>query len=231
MPEHNPVAAALQGATFGAIGSVPIVGGIVAGVIQSALESSARARQEDWWATVAARLSVIEEQLGEHLQTDHPEFVSAAFRLTRAAEETADDEKRDRLASALAHAGPWSALPSDRRERMERLLTELTSREILMLRIVADPGAWLKKQNPAAVFAYQGNTTGTFQEFLDSHVSHGDLDEQRNVQATLESLSRRELIGAFAHSMTETRTGEEILAGKAASLGLELLGYLNEIEP
>lgn len=142
MPEERPLVTVAQSTVLGIISSLPGLGG-VAGALQGIAQAAAHGRLEDWWAMVAARLSSLEVGVQRIASLDDPEFVSALHRLTRAAQETADDEKRSSLAAALAHSGSWSSLPVDDRERMERLVTDLSSREVKLLRIIADPKAWL----------------------------------------------------------------------------------------
>jgi len=157
---------------------------------------------------------------------DDSEFIAAAHRLIRAAQESADEGKRDRLAAALAHSGSWSELPPDDRERMERLVIELTTREVLLLRIIADPSGWLMNTDPDAIAAYAAGFFGSFSDFLDSHVSKGDLKERAAVRSSVEALQMRGLIGlAFSDQVD----GESILRSRASGLGWELVHFLNDI--
>lgn len=225
IPEESPTKTIIQATLLGMLGDVPGLGGL-AGAIEGSLAAKARARDEDWLAMVAARVTLVETQQEAMLDFTDPEFVAAAHRLTRAAQETADDEKRERLAAALAHGGPWSELPLDQRERMERLLAELSSREVFLLGVLSDPRGWLQENDPEAIATYDGQFTGSVQSFLDGHISKGDEAERAAVRSAIESLSRRGLVDVPVNTIM---TASGTLQGRATGLGWELVHYLRSI--
>lgn len=189
-----------MGATLGFVGSVPVVGGVAAGAIQSALAAAARAKDEEWWAMVAARLASVEAGLrerGESLSLDDPEFLAAVHRATRAAKETADSEKRRILVDALANSGSWSTQPWDRRDRLLALVVRLTPLHVRLLQYFGKPSAFVNR----ATVPENSQTLSTFvaacarrsgsrvagisgdrgpqSRAADRHVQHGDGYDRR----------------------------------------------------
>ena len=227
MPEHSAARTITQATLLGIVSGVPGVGGAAAGLLQGAADSASRARDEEWWAMVAARVSSLERDVQAIASVEDPEFLAALHRLTRAAQETADETKRERLAAAVVHSGSWSSLPLDDRVRMERLIAELSSREVKLLTILADPRGWLEDVDPAAVQMYENKPMASTQNFLDDHVSQNDLTEQAAVRSALEALQVRALVGAF--DAARATTGSAVLQSKTTGLGWELVHFLRGI--
>ncbi len=214
----------LSGA-IGLLGGVPIIGGGIQGLVEGALGEHARGKNEEFFAMVDARLLAHSDEIKQLVEFTNPEFIASTHRLMRAAQETADDVKRERLAAALAFAGPWSDLPVDKRERMERLVAELTSREVYLLCAVADPRRWLEEHAPEAIVNYERSSTGNAMTFVNDHIIRGNSAEGDAVRSTIEDLTRRGLIvippGMGSSGM--------ILESRATGLGLEFVHYLRGI--
>ncbi len=227
MPEQSSSKMVTASTLIGVVSGVPVVGGGVAGAIQGAVQAASRARDEEWWAMIAARLTSLEHDVQEMVSFDDRAFLAALHRLTRASQETEDNEKRRRLAAALAYSGSWSSLRSDQRDRMERILIESTSREVHLLRVFADPEAWLAQTDPEAIARYRSMQLASIEEFIDGHIVCGDPDEKRAVEGVIESLSRRGLVQIPTRSML---SGAGVLQGRATSLGHQFISYLQEIE-
>lgn len=101
-------------------------------------------------AMVVARLNLIESG-GQKLDVQDPGFLASLARAARAAAETASQEKRQVLARAAAHSGPWSDVEQERREEFVQLACELQPVHIRLLVFLDAPyGA---DQVPAEPFA------------------------------------------------------------------------------
>ena len=81
---------------------------------------------------VSARLDALDRG-GVRVDMADPEFLSSLARLQRAAIETADSEKRQLLAMAAAHSGPWSSIPYSRRAEFVELISSLSPAEIAVI--------------------------------------------------------------------------------------------------
>ncbi|WP_139327346.1 hypothetical protein [Microbacterium sp. RURRCA19A] len=144
-PEEHPHtgwAAAVGGAI---LQSIPFAGPIAATLTTEAIRQAHGRRVEEWAAMVSARLDSLERD-GVHVDVTAPEFLASLPRLQRAANETADSEKRQLLALAAAHSGPWSPVPYSRRAEFVELVSSLTPAEISVVAWcddVRDPdGLW-----------------------------------------------------------------------------------------
>lgn len=144
-PEEHPRkgwAAAFSGAI---LQSIPVAGPLAATVATEAIRQAQGRRVEEWAAMVSARLDSL-ERVGVNVDVTAPEFLSSLARLQRAANETADSEKRQLLALAAAHSGPWSSVPYSRRTEFVELVSSLTPAEISVVAWcddVRDPdGSW-----------------------------------------------------------------------------------------
>lgn len=225
MPESDPRKAIVQSTLLGLLGDVPGLGAL-AGAIQGAAEAASRARDEEWWAMVSARLTSLAELVQAMVDFSDPEFVAAAHRLIRAARESADDDKREMLAAALAHSGSWSDLPRDERERMERLVISLSSREVFVLRVMTDPAAWLAENDPDAVAVYNDMLMGSPLEFVHGHIIKGVAEEEQAVKDAIADLQAQRLLGMGFDTIM---TGSGILQSRATQLGRQFIAYLQRI--
>lgn len=226
MPEESNGKAIALGAAFGALSEIPGLGGI-AGGIQAAVAAAARAKDEDWWAMVAARVSAIEDDLGGGVvRYDDPEFLAAVYRLTRAAQETSDDAKRRAYAGILANSGSWSSVPSDERERYERLVREISGRDVLMLAIFRDPRAWLQRHDPTAVEKIEAAIASSIGTFVQTYVAGADPGKIVSARRSIAELESRGLVAVPLNGMM---TGAGVLASRITPLGNDLLGFIGEV--
>jgi hypothetical protein len=225
LPEQNAKKDIAIAAGLGALGDVPGLGWLVGG-IEAAIAAAAREKDEEWLAMLAARVASSERALQDVVNFSDPEFLAGAHRLFRAAQETADDEKRRRLAAAAVHSGSWSDLPLDQRERMERLVAELSSREVFALVVMSDPEGWLREHDPEALVTFRGRSTGGTLDVLD-HAVREESGGKVAARSAIESLSLRGLLDIPRAGMM---TGQGSLQGRATGLGRELVQYLRSIE-
>jgi hypothetical protein len=226
MPESSPARDIATAAALGLVGSLPGLGAISA-TAQAALSAAARQRDEEWWAMVSARVAHLERQLDRVLQFDDPQFVAAAYRLSRAAQETADDAKRRALAAILADSGSWSTLPADDRERLEQLVRELSGRDIVVLHAFQDPRGWVEAREPGAAAGYESMMMGSTGSFVDQHLARGLATSGASLRTTISGLQRRGLVEV---PLSTTMTGGGILQKRTTSAGDELLAFIGAIE-
>lgn len=138
MPVDNPYPEerARDGLLHALIGSVieavPIIGPAVASISNEVTRQAQARRVEEWGAMVTARLSAL-ERAGLPVDVNDAEFLAAIARLQRAANETADAEKRSLLALVAANAGAWSTEPYARRGEYVELVSALSPAEIAVL--------------------------------------------------------------------------------------------------
>ena len=225
LSENSPTKTVVQSTLIGLVGGLPGLAAL-AGTIQGAMQAASRSRDEDWWAMVAARVLSLEDEVKKLVQFEDPEFVAAAHKFTRAAQETADEEKRQRLAAALSHSGSWSELPRDERERVERALIDLTSREVLLLRILDNPRGWLSGTDANAALSYERVVMGSFAGFINEHVvAHSEIDVAA-ANAGIAELQSRLLVGM---NLATAVTGSSILTPKTTPGGAAIVRYLEAI--
>ncbi|MBH0054507.1 hypothetical protein I6E74_10055 [Salinibacterium sp. SWN139] len=223
--EESPARTIAVSAALGGLGGIPGLGGL-AGTIQGSIQAAARARDENFWAMVVARISSLEAWTEGVADLTDPEFLASAHRLFRVAQETSDDGKRTRLAAALANAGPWCQLPRDERERMERVIADLTTREVGLLKILAGPGVWLRNADPEAFASYEWDFSGTFAEFLESRVARGERSEIVAVYSANDSLQEMALVGLWDRGEVGRN---RLFSSKVTSRGQNVLTYLESI--
>lgn len=224
MPEHDAKKDIAIAVGLGALGQIPGLGPAAA-AIQAKLQAVSRERDEEWWAMALARLSSVETAVEGVVDFSDSEFIAAAHRFLRAAQETADDGKRERLAAALAHSGPWSDLEPDYRTRMERLVVDLSTREVNLLQILSNPRGWLEERDSAAVGAYDSKPVGSSFDFIDEYIAGDDLGAKAAVRVSIEELERRGLLSINRGMIT----GSGILTDKVTGPGREFLRYLQAI--
>ncbi len=97
-------------------------------------------------AYVVATGELNDERLQAIARGDDDEFVATAYRIFRAARESADDEYRQMLARVLARSGNWSDIPYSEREELLPVVLILTPRHVMLLEFLSDPRAWMKSR-------------------------------------------------------------------------------------
>lgn len=221
MPESDPRKTVVRATLLGILSEFPGGGGL-AGAIQGAAEAASRARDEDWWAMVAARVGSLEGDVQKLVRFDDPEFLATLHRITRAAQETSDEGKRARLAAALAHGGSWSDLPVNRRVRMERLVAVLSTQDVNMLWILHDQFGWLREHDPLAA-AEDGAGYMDSQGFLLRHIVWAGVATREEMDDALANLFENDLTVVIQSSMT-------IDDDHLTEAGVQFIEYLRDIE-
>ncbi|RXZ72763.1 hypothetical protein [Agromyces albus] len=223
MPEQNPAVTVAQSAALGLIGSFPGMG-VLTGAVQGAFAAKARARDEDFWAMVNARVGALERDLDRVLAWDDNEFVAAAHRIARAAQETADEAKRRILAAALAHSGSWSELPWDEREFLLDIVVDLNAREVYLLGFLHDPREWLTNRGVDPNLIAGNNLPGSIADLIRTRVA-GDALSFDQAEDAIDGLQRRGLADV---PLRTQMSGSGPLAKRTTALGDRVLRFVGD---
>ena len=146
----SPDSSQLKNTTAGVLaaiaGEVPVLGAIV-GTLQAGLSARQRERDEEFFAMVAASERMTDERVRAIAAGDDDEFVASAHRIVREAQATADEGKRQLLASVLANSGSWSTVSLDEREELLPTVIQMTPVQVRLLDFLDDPRAWLARHD------------------------------------------------------------------------------------
>ncbi|MGW9167922.1 hypothetical protein [Agromyces sp. NPDC055658] len=216
LPEQDVTRTVLTAAMLGALSEIPMVGGAASAAIQARLAAASRERDEEWFAMLAARIANLEVEgrsRGETIDIESPEFIAAVHRMTRAAQETADHEKRLMLAGALASAS-ISTLEWNERERFIRLVSDLSPLHVRILGFFASPTTYLRVTDlPSS----GGTPFDALMLFL------GDELDRRQVNDAVEDLVSNLLLGMLPPEM---RTPNGMLSPQVTERGDRFLVFL-----
>ncbi|MDQ4215068.1 hypothetical protein [Microbacterium capsulatum] len=148
VPPYEPAADTLAFAGKAALTMVPIVGSVAAETLAHALATRQAERQHEFDVAIARALAETIERLDQNITVEDivqsDEFIAAVTRAQRTAAETASQQKRHRLAAAVAHAGRWAGFSVSEREQFTRLVDDFDEMHVWLLHYFTDPAAWLK---------------------------------------------------------------------------------------
>ncbi|MBO0979280.1 hypothetical protein [Microbacterium sp. SD291] len=119
---------------------IPVLGPLAAETLAHALESRQTQRQH--------------------------EFIAAVTRAQRASAETASQQKRQRLAAAVANGGSWAPFAATEREQFTRLVDEFDALHIWLLHYFTNPRAWLQARDLYRQGIFESRTSAKGQHFL-----------------------------------------------------------------
>ncbi|WP_143736340.1 hypothetical protein [Plantibacter flavus] len=225
LPEASPVRSVAAGAALGVISGVPVVGAIASSTIAAAVASKQRARDEEFWSWIAARVRMLERDREAFFDPGDDEFFAAVHRALRASRETADQDKRRMLAEAVVNAGSWSSVDLSRRERYLDLISTLTPAHIRLLRFLDTPREWLDRHRPGATTEIAAIPNWSFREVMKRFLFDGDETLTMSASAAVADLIAERLgyvdlsRSATYASVLETRTSED---------GADLLRFLGD---
>jgi hypothetical protein len=230
MPEQNPIREAAVGISAAWASEVPIVGAIVDSTL-AVLAARQRQRDEEWWASVVARVDLTEERLEAIARGEDEEFVASALRIGREAQETADVRRREMLARVLANCGSWSDIPYDEREELLPIVLRLTSRQVVILRFLDSPAHWFAHHGIRVLEAEQDPVDGIGFELGQLVIRY--LMEDPDIDIMNDQYSKfREAAGALdraglAHSALSTEVPPgQVLGPRLTPLGRQVLRFL-----
>ncbi|QOD44293.1 hypothetical protein [Clavibacter zhangzhiyongii] len=219
-PEESPAQSVAVAVGMGALGSIPLVGGMVAGGLSAVIAAKQRERDEEFWAWTAARVRALEERLAGVFDPTDDEFFVAAQKVIRASRETADQEKRRLLAEVLAESGSWSDIPYDRRERYLDVVVRMTPWHMRVLSYFQDPSGWFHRRGlEHELYRLSGSMTSIVQVATD-YVVPADLP----FELIVSDLERERLVDVPLHTLM---TGSGTVDARTTGDGAGLLGFLN----
>ena len=153
VPGHDRLQETVTTAGLTAISAVPVLGGPVATAVTGFLAERQAHRQHEFNVYVAQGLDQIVERvdgLTPEAILESNEFMAAYEKASRAAAESASDDKRQRLANVVANMGVWSGFPEAQRTQLLNLVVEYDDLHVFLIRFFTDPAAWLRTNVPEA---------------------------------------------------------------------------------
>lgn len=146
-------------------------------------------------------------------------------RAQRTSAETADAQKRTRLAAAAVHGGSWAPFTRSEREHFTRLVSEFDALHVWLLHYFADPSACLKQRGRLELLAnimMAGISTGLEQAFGQPQTAWADP-----VSQAASDLDRNELASI---PLTTMMSADGILTSRTSPKGMRFLTFLSEPE-
>lgn len=225
VPPHEPAEDALAFAGRAALSQIPLVGPLAADALAHAMESRQAQRQYDFNVAIARSLTAVvadQEHLVNQIITSD-EFIAAVTRAQRAAAETASENKRHRLAAAVASGGSWAPFTASEREQFTRLVSDFDDLHIWLLHYFVNPAEWLRSHDlydQLSSLMMGGITSGLEvaltmpQSVWKAPVTQAAADLDRN---------------GLAHIPLTTMMGlDGVVAGRTTEKGSRFLLFLNE---
>lgn len=224
VPEHDPVKDAALSVGSALVGTIPVVGGAIGQVGAGLIASRQAARQHEFDQAVARVLEDLAQQVEEltpQAILDSDEFMAAYSHASRVAAETASKGKRERLASALRHAGPWSSVPNDRRTRFLTLVAEYEDIDVAVLHYLASPEMWLLAHSAWKPGRY---LMVSMISVMDEHFFAEHEDWKSYLPQTLSRLTRDGLVVDSGWNTIGTESGT--ISTRTTTLGDAFLAFL-----
>lgn len=229
VPPHEPAEDALACAGKAALTMVPVVGSLAAETLAHALESRQAQRQHEFNVAIARALTTALDQLDETATIEDivgsDEFIAAVTRAQRAAAETASQQKRERLAAAVANGGNWAPFAATEREQFTRLVDEFDALHIWLLHYFTDPAGWLQARDLYQQHAniMMGGIDGPLGSALNVHPGVWDGP----VKQAAADLDRN---GLASIPLTTMMSAQGIFAPRTSSKGQRFLAFINETD-
>jgi hypothetical protein len=227
VPGHEPADDTLAFAGKAALSAVPIIGPLIAETLAYALDTRQAARQHEFNLLVAGALTDALARLGESLSiedvVDSDEFVAAVTRAQRVASETADLNKRRRLASAAVNGGAWAPFSTSEREQFTRLVSDFDELHIFLLHFYVDPKAWLDAHELSSV--YENMYMASCSAPLSTVLGAAEADWEPPVKQAVADLSRN---GLADIPLTTIMSADGVISPRASEKGRRFLVFVNE---
>jgi hypothetical protein len=140
-PPGRGIPGAMQRVFRGAASGVPVVGGLLAELVDGVLEPITTRQLNDWLYDLAKSVKRLEETRDlavEDLKT--PAFVEVAVRAARQAMIDSSTEKREALRNAVLNTALGRVPRTDTRQVLLRHVEELTVSHVTILRLIAEKG-------------------------------------------------------------------------------------------
>lgn len=200
--------------------------GIVLGGIQAAIETRRQEVQDEYLASLAARVRWLEEQNGDtRFNPADPSFYAAVNRLLRAAHESADDEKRRLLAEAAAGIGASSAAVPEQQERFIDWAARLRPWHIRLLVAFDNPAGWIAShgEDPEK---YEHRKFASLHTFIRDDIAGGDGELKGHLTDMVAELDREGLLTLPARILESTMAGSALTHIRTTEQGRRFLQFL-----
>jgi hypothetical protein len=229
VPPHEPAEDTLAFAGKAALSMVPVVGSLAAETLAHALESRQVQRQHEFNVAIARALTTALEQLDNTATLEDiagsDEFIAAVTRAQRAAAETASQQRRERLAAAVANCGGWAPFTATEREQFNRLVEEFDALHVWLLHYFTDPTGWLQAR-------------GLYQQHANIMMGgiDGPLGSALNVHPTVwegpvkQAAADLDRNGLASIPLTTMMSAQGIFAPRTSSKGQRFLKFISETD-
>jgi len=224
LPDRSVVRNVVAGAAIAAASQVPVLG-VVLGGIQAAIETRRQEVQDEYLASLAARVRWLEEQGGDtQFNPADPHFYAAVNRLLRAAHESADDEKRRLLAEAAAGIGAGNA-DRPEQERFIDWAARLRPWHIRLLVAFNNPAGWIGSHGGDAE-KYEREQFSSLEKFIREEIAGGDGELKGHLTDMVAELDREGLLTLPVGTLRATMTGSAVTHIRTTEQGRRFLGFL-----
>ncbi|MGZ0067251.1 hypothetical protein [Microbacterium arborescens] len=229
VPPHEPAEDTLAFAGKAVLSTVPVLGPLAAETLAHALESRQAQRQHEFNVAIARALTAALEQLDESTTIEDvigsDEFIAAVTRAQRAAAETASQQKRQRLAAAVANGGSWAPFAATEREQFTRLVDEFDALHIWLLHYFTDPTGWLQARD---LYQQHANTImGGIDGPLGSAFNVPPHVWDGPVKQAAADLDRN---GLASIPLTTMMSAQGIFGPRTSDKGRRFLAFINETD-
>ena len=197
-PKKSTGREVVEAAVAGGVGSVPVVGSIVAAGLTFAMTVAHNRRMDAWFDSLAERLDALEDRPSWDELADDDEFVDVVIAASRIASTTASQEKLEALRNAVVNTLTDDTVGEDERAIFLRYIDEFTPSHLSLLELLKDPGSYFDTHGIPRPKLSAGARADLIEVALPSLASSAML-------ATVEGdLSRRNLInGGFNVTISE----------------------------
>lgn len=227
VPPHEPAEDTFAFAGKAALSLVPVVGPLAAETLTHALNTRQAQRQHEFNVAIAHALTETIARLDGATTFEDivgsDEFIAGVTRAQRVAAETASQQKRARLAAAVANGGSWAPFSASERDQFTRLVDELDPLHIWMLHYFTNPTEWLKARG---LFAQHENLLmGGISGPLESALGVSSDIARGPVTQAAADLERN---GLASIPLTTTMSADGVFSPRTNAKGHRFLEFLNE---
>lgn len=227
VPTSNPDKDALTDYGLTAVSAlIPVVGGAIADATRGIIARRAEERRHEFDVMLAEAVTDLTgrvEDITPQSMVDSDEFMAAIAKVSRVAAETESVEKRKRLATALTHMGPWSAIDPTRRQHLLDLVARYDDLDIFLLRYFRDPVAWLVEN--AETWQPGRYMMAGIQTILGDFVFPGQDGWQPSVSA---SISRFQADGVADVPLKTMMSDSGTVEKRTTMFGEQLLDFISD---
>jgi hypothetical protein len=183
-PEDRSTSDWLVPATRGALGAVPIVGGLLGEVVGFAWAPALQRRQTEWFRKLGERVQELSEtidDLEERLKRE--DVLTIAVNAARAATATHEETKRAAFRAAVINTALRIEPDEEMRLMFVRLLDRLSSTHVQLLMLFADPRGFFESRDRVPP---EYSVTSSLSSLIKNAFPEWDPDLSARVAANLD---------------------------------------------